>query len=372
MNRLVIGLVALCGLGCVCSAGVAAEPAVLKVAVAGLTHDHVHGVLRRHSQGRIQIVGIAESNRALAQRHAKNYGFSMDLVYGSIQELLEKTSPEVVSDYGSIYQHLETVEACAPKGIHVMVEKPLAMNLQHARKMQALVQQHGIHLLTNFETTWYASHHQAKRLLEDKATFGDIRKLVIHDGHPGPIEIRCSKEFVSWLTDPKFNGAGALTDFGCYGANLATWLMHGEKPISVTAVTQQIKPDVYPQVDDEATIILTYPQAQAIVQASWNWNYNRKDIEIHCQRGHVKCLNGTQMKVRRPRQNAEESVEADGLPSQHSDPYEYFAGVVRGQIKLAPTDLSALENNVTVVEILQAAMISAKEGRTVRIDELPH
>jgi len=49
-----------------------------------------------------------------------------------------------------------------------------------------------------------------------------------------------------------------LTDFGCYGANLMTWFNNGERPISVTAITQTIKPDIYPDVDDEATILLTY------------------------------------------------------------------------------------------------------------------
>jgi predicted dehydrogenase len=65
-------------------------------------------------------------------------------------------------------------------------------------------------------------------------------------------------EFLQWLTDPVLNGGGALTDFGCYGADLATWFMNGETPLTVTAVTQQIKPDLYPKVDDEATIILAY------------------------------------------------------------------------------------------------------------------
>ena len=92
-------------------------------------------------------------------------------------------------------------------------------------------------------------------------------------------------EFLSWLTDPEKNGAGALFDFGCYGANLMTWLMNNQRPTSVTAVTQTIKPNIYKQVDDEATIIMEYPSAQAIIQASWNWPYSRKDMEIYGKTG---------------------------------------------------------------------------------------
>ena len=347
-----------------------AERPTLRVGVVGLTHDHVHAVLRRHKQGDLQIVGIAEANRTLVERHAKRYGFKSDIVFDSVDAMLDATKPEVVSDYGSIHGHLATVEECAPRGIDVMVEKPLAVSLDHVRKMQKLVARHDIHLLTNYETTWYPSHHEAKRILGQHSSLGDIRKIVVHDGHPGPIEIGCSKEFVEWLTDPKLNGAGALTDFGCYGANLSTWLMNGEKPQSVTAVTQQIKPSVYPKVDDEATIVLTYPRTQAILQASWNWNYNRKDIEIYCKRGYVHCPNRDKLVVMPSEKDGSSERTPTKLQPQQADPYVYLAGVVRGDIAVKPTDLSSLENNVTVVEILEAAKISAKEGRTVRLSDV--
>ena len=126
---------------------------------------------------------------------------------------------------------------------------------------------------------------------------GQIRKVVVHDGHQGPKEIGVQPEFLAWLTDPKLNGAGALFDFGCYGADLMTWLMDGERPQSVTAVTQQIKPQIYPRVDDEATIILKYPQAQAIVQASWNWPFDRKDMEVYGQSGYVITVKKEDIRV---------------------------------------------------------------------------
>ncbi|MDG2385714.1 MAG: Gfo/Idh/MocA family oxidoreductase [Pirellulaceae bacterium] len=350
--------------------GQTVEKPPLRVVVAGLSHDHVHAVLRRHLRGDLQIVGIAESNRELAKRHADRYGFKIDLVSNSLADLLEKTEPEVVCDYGSIYGHLNTVQICAPRGVDVMVEKPLAVSLEHVRVMERLAAKHGINLITNYETTWYASHLAAKRLLTEAATLGEIRKIVVHDGHPGPAEIGCSQEFLAWLTDPRLNGGGALTDFGCYGANLSTWFMNGQRPTSVTAVTQQIKPDRYPQVDDEATLVLTYPKAQAIVQASWNWNYNRKDIEIYCQHGFVHCLNSKQMRTMRPPSNEVMGQVAPPISAPHGDPFEYLAEVVRGTIQVKPTDLSSLQNNVTVVEILEAAKISADTSRTVRMDEL--
>lgn len=346
-------------------------PQPLRVGVAGLVHTHVHWILGRENRGDIEIVGIAEPNRELAQQYARQHGYSMDIVYPTIEEMLEKTKPEAVAAFNTIYGHLEVVEQCAPKGIHVMVEKPLAVSLEHARKMESLARQHGIHLLTNYETSWYGSNHAARQLIESEAqTLGPVRKIVVHDGHPGPIEIGCNPEFLEWLTDPVLNGGGALTDFGCYGANLSTWLMNGRKPESVVAVTQQIKPHLYPKVDDEATIILIYPEAQAILQASWNWNYNRKDMEVYCKNGYVICPNRNDLKIMRSEKEGAVAQKADTPKPPFDDPFSYLEAAVRGKITVAPADLSALENNMTVMEILEAAKISAREGRKVELKEL--
>jgi predicted dehydrogenase len=245
------------------------------------------------------------------------------------------------------------------------VEKPLAVSLEHAREMESLARKHGIYLLTNYETTWYGSNAEALKKLDG---LGPIRKVVVHDGHFGPKEIGVNKEFFEWLTDPAKNGGGAITDFGCYGANLTTWLMKGAKPDAVLAVTQQLKPDVYPNVDDEATIILIYPGAQAIIQASWNWPYHRKDMEVYAQKGYVIAdREGIEYKLSPDAKTETQKVTPPTAPYQ--DPFAYMAAVVRNEIKLLPTDLSALENNMIVMEILDAAKRSAKEGKKIVLEK---
>jgi len=342
-----------------------AKPAApLRVGVAGLTHTHVHGLLGRAKRGDIIIVGIAEPNRALAERFTKAYGLPMSLVYPTLAEMLAKTKPEAVTAFGSIYEHLGVVQACAPKGIHVMVEKPLAVNMDHARQMQALAQKHRIHLLTNYETTWYGSNRQAYQLVQDHA-LGDIRKLVAHDGHQGPKEIGVNKEFLDWLTDPVQNGGGALIDFGCYGADLMTWLMHGERPLSVLASALHIKPEVYPKVEDDVTILLTYPKAQGVIQASWNWPYARKDLEVYGQTGSAIALDRDHLRVRRSEKEPARDETVAAPPAPYDEPFAYLAAVVRGT---APEDvLSALPTNMLVVEILDAARESIKTGRAVAL-----
>ena len=105
------------------------------------------------------------------------------------------------------------------------------------------------------------------------------------------------EEFSSWLLTEEQNGGGAIMGFGCYGANLVTWLMDGERPTSVTAATQVFKEAPYGAVDDEATIILTYPSAQAIIQVSWNWPFSRKDMSVYGTRGYVMADDATNGRV---------------------------------------------------------------------------
>ncbi|HKB44025.1 MAG TPA: hypothetical protein VKC90_06540, partial [Chitinophagaceae bacterium] len=138
----------------------------------------------------------------------------------------------------------------------------------------------------------------------------------------------------------------------------------GEKPLAVLAVTQHIKPDIYPKVDDEATIIVTYPKAQGIIQASWNWPFGRKDMEIYGQHGYmIADRNGLKIKTSQEKKEEYQSVPSSQLP--YHDPFAYLAAVVHGEITVKQTDLSSLQNNMIVVEILEAAKKSAKEGKMI-------
>lgn len=339
----------------------------LRIGIAGLTHTHVHWLLGRPERGDVEIVGIVEPNRALAQRYANQHGYSMDIVFISMTEMIAKTKPEAVVAFGSIYDHLQVVQTCAPLGIHVMVEKPLAVNLDHAKKMKMLADQYKILLLTNYETTWYATNHKAYQIVNDNSAIGELRKVVIHDGHKGPKEIGVNKEFLDWLTDPVQNGGGAITDFGCYGANLITWLKKGEKPASVVAMIQQIKPAIYPKVDDEATILLQYPGMQGIIQASWNWPFSRKDMELYGATGTVVADDRKQIRIRLEKDTTERKFNLPERAIPYDDPFAFFAALIKREIILPKYDLSSLENNMIVMEILEAAKKSARTGKAVKL-----
>ncbi|MFI5194882.1 MAG: Gfo/Idh/MocA family protein [Chitinophagales bacterium] len=332
----------------------------LRVGVAGLNHDHVFGLLENYKKGKVIILGIAEGDQDLVQRYKKRYNLPDNLFYKDVPSMLEHIKPDAVLAYNAISDHLAVVEACAPKGVSVMVEKPLAMTVKQSERMADLARQYHIHLLTNFETTWYSSNQQIYDMVRKQQAIGIIRKMIVHDGHQGPKEIGCSPDFLKWLTDPAKNGAGALVDFGCYGANLMTWLMDGKAPIAVTAITRHNKPDIYPKVDDDAKILLEYPEATGLIEASWNWPFGIKDMEVFGKTGYLHALNANTLQERL--KDSYDPVEVK--PAAFTDNLVYLAAVLRGEIH-PENDLSSLENNLIVVRILELAKQSALEGRRI-------
>jgi len=345
-----------------------APGAPLRAAVVGLVHGHAEGFFERNlHRPDLQIVGVAEPDRQLASQYARHYELDRSLLFTGLEEMLQKTDPQAVLVYTNTLDHRKVVEICARRGVHVMMEKPLAVSMVDGRAIEHAARQGKIQVMVNYETTWYRSTRAAYDLVKGKS-IGDIRKVVVHDGHRGPKEIGVGPEFLVWLTDPRLNGAGALFDFGCYGADLMTWLMDSRRPDAVTAVTQRIKADVYPRVDDEATIVLTYPKAQAILQASWNWPFDRKDIEVYGQSGYVITVGRGDVRVRREGAE-EERVAAKPLSAPYDDPISCLRAVVLG---VAPPDgLSSLATNLIVTEILDAARQSAASGKTIRLPAVP-
>ncbi|HKN74813.1 MAG TPA: Gfo/Idh/MocA family oxidoreductase [Candidatus Acidoferrum sp.] len=346
------------------SAQTAPSSSPLRVGIAGLVHGHVGGFLQQNlHRTDIQIVGVAEADTKLASFYESKFSLPHNIFFPTVDEMIEKTKPQAVLVYTNTFDHRSVVEACARHGIPVMMEKPLAVSNDDARAMQAAAQRAKISVLVNYETTWYRSNRAAYDLVHDNS-IGDIRKVVVHDGHSGPKEINVEPWFLNWLTDPKLNGAGALFDFGCYGADLMTWLMDNRRPDTVTAVTQQIKPDIYSRVDDEATIVLTYLKAQAILQASWNWPFDRKDMEVYGQTGYAITVKRDSVRVRLAKQD-EKLIDAKPLDPRESDSVNYLRAVVLDGMQ--PRGLSSLETNMIVTEILDAARQSAATGKTIRL-----
>ncbi|HEY0161344.1 MAG TPA: Gfo/Idh/MocA family oxidoreductase [Edaphobacter sp.] len=341
----------------------------IRVVIVGLVHGHVLGFLRDLPKNpAAQLVGIVEPDTALSQKYAERYHLDPSLFSTDLESTLTSKHPDAVLVYTTIKDHRRVIEAAAKHNISSMVEKPLATTMEDALAIRKASREHHVNVLVNYETTWYTSNTEAIREAE-AGKLGDLRKVVVHDGHEGPKEIGVGPEWLPWLTDPVLNGAGALFDFGCYGADLMTVLKHGRVPDSVTAVAQTDKPGVYPKVDDDATIILHYPGTQTVLMPSWNWPFARKDMEVYGATGYVITVGLDGLRTRYKGEKTESTSTAPALAPEQHDSLAYLAAVLHGKVK-PEGDLSSLDTNMVVMQILDAARTSAQTGRTVQLKPL--
>ena len=341
----------------------------MRLAIAGLVHGHVDGFLKMAvARKDITIVGVYDPDPALRSRYAQKYSLPEQALFADLGRMLDEAKPEAVASFTDTFDHPLIVEAAARRHIDVMMEKPLAVSTAHALRIRKAAESGGIDVLVNYETTWYASHANLWTLMKEQKAGGAIRKMVAMDGHAGPQAINVQPEFLGWLRDPEKNGAGALFDFGCYGANLMTWMMDNARPVAVTAVTQQFQPDVYPRVDDEATILVEYPQAQGIIEASWNWPFSRKDFEVYAEHASAVATGGSSLRVTLPKE-PDHAVTLEPRPDDEKDSLSHLLAVVRGRRK--PNALSSLANNLVVTEILEAARESARSHRRIVLPARP-
>jgi predicted dehydrogenase len=350
----------------------------LRVLIVGLVHGHVAGFLNGGAlvpaggamhRPDVQVVGVVEGDDELFERYAARYHWPARLRFKSVEEAAERVHPQAALIFTSTAGHTEAVKKCAALRIHVMMEKPMAVSYKDALAIAEAGRQAHIHVLTDYETSWYASNKAAYDLVKENR-LGALTKAVVRDGHSGPAKIHVAPEFFRWLTDPKENGAGALYDFGCYGADLMTWLLNGEAPVSVSAITKHLQPAVYPKVDDEADVLVNYANAVAILQGSWNWPFNVKDMDVYGVTGYAKTVGPRQVNMRLAHETEEHSITPAAPVPPYDDPLHYLAAVIRGELDEG-NDVSSLKVNIIVSEILDAARRSAESGRVVTLPLQP-
>jgi len=345
----------------------------LRLGVVGLTHVHVGWCLDAGRRGEVELVGVCESNGAVYDGYAARFegmGTAWGTRFIDLERMIEETRPEALSVMNSTLEHEGVVErvgrVCGERGIVLFVEKPLAVSAKAAERIAAMSERWGVTVLTNYETSWYASMREAERRLR-AGELGTLRRLVFRTGHGGPVEIGCPPEFLRWLCDPVGNGGGALMDFGCYGAVASLWMMGGREPDVVTATAATTKPEVYPDVEDDATITCQWKGdgdgdgVVAVIQPSWAWTHDVKDCDMYGEIASAHCGRWDDLVVR---ESNHEGKKAQVPPTAWFEQgatlggmWNYVRGVARGEEPVDP--MSSLELNVKACRILDRARDAA-------------
>lgn len=352
-----------------------------KIAVVSMLHAHVWSHLATMQKGEaVKLVGVSETLPELVERAKSGDinsqtkavtrpGLPESMIFADWKKMIDQAKPDLVWAFTPTSQHVDVVRYCAPKGIHVIVEKPLASTYKEALEIQALAKKYNILVMTNYGSTWSAGPYAAKAAV-DGGEIGPVWRLHAVQGHGGPGDPKTSS-FVAWLADPVLNGGGALMDFGCYIVNWSLWLKG--VPDSVYATAQHLKPELYPKVEDSATIILNWKDGLAILEASWDLPpAQRAGNEIYGMKGSIvgNTITTAGRSAAAGRGAGGRGMQGDPpsiapLPPERSAPIAYMLDHIR---RKQPLDgPSALDLNVRTQEVLEAAYMSVKTGRAVRL-----
>lgn len=339
-----------------------------KLAIVGLDHDHVWGLLKDLTEEpNAELVAIADGHPELVDRAKSKVPASVKF-YSDFVKMLDEMKPDGVIVTTENDRHLEILRECAKRHINYSTEKPMATTAADAREMERLANQAGIKVMVNYWNVWVAPTHELYHRVKDNQV-GPLEKIIVQYGHQGPKEIGVSKYFADWLYDPVKNGGGAIMDFGCYGAEWAVWLKG--RPSRVSAVTQKLKVAQHNPVDDDATVILDYPDGQAIIEASWDWPYSMGQVEVFGPKGSLLATRND-LFLRSPTDNVAkvglqgERVALDPPPRVTSNPISYFVDCIRNNRPIE--DPLSMKLNVQVIEILDAARESARTGKQQMLD----
>jgi predicted dehydrogenase len=332
-----------------------------KIAIVGLVHSHVWGHLSTILKSKdVKLVGVAEPNPALRAEAEKAGVDKSLLVEGDYTQMLDRTKPDIVWAFVENNRHLEIAKACAPRKINLIFEKPLASTGAEARELRKLATQAGIRVMTNYQMAWWPANYVAKKAAE--SDIGQVYRLHGIVGHGGPGNNGPRNQFFfAWLTDPAKNGAGALMDFGCYNALWSLWYMG--KPETVYAHANHLRPETFPKVEDNADLVLGYKNGVGLFEASWDLPRSFQDLDVFGLTGEV-TMRQKGVTVQKGREAAR-SVELTALAPEESEPIAYMVSRLRQN---KPVEgLTAMDINVGVIEIIDAAKESIATGKAVRL-----
>ena len=202
----------------------------LNVAVIGL------GMGRNHLQGyatasRCRPVAICDVDAARLAEHGDKHGIPADRRFADYKKLLAKASGlglDAVSVALPNVFHAPVTIAAFKAGLHVLCEKPMAMNARLGRQMLAAAQKANRKLMINLSYRFNPQSQALKRVV-DSGALGDI-----YFGRTAWHRRRGLPRFGGWFGHKDMAGGGPVIDLGVHRLDLALWLMGNPRPVTVS------------------------------------------------------------------------------------------------------------------------------------------
>ncbi|MBO3802384.1 MAG: Gfo/Idh/MocA family oxidoreductase [Candidatus Brockarchaeota archaeon] len=332
-----------------------------KVGLVGVAHPHVWGILRslRESGMGSLVAASLDGPSSEFDRERLRSEHGLGKLYGDFREMLEKEDVDAVFNYADHSRRVPATELAASKGLHVMVEKPMAYSLRDADRMLEAAEKNGVKLMVNWPTMWSAPYRKAFELAESGGV-GRIFHVRARVGHDSCEEDGFEGSCFQWMGQKE--AGGAYLDFCCYGVALAARLMGMPKRVFGTA--GNFVKSFIPSYDD-GIVVMLYERGTAVVEGTWSQVGNVPEgPEIYGTRGTV-LIGADEITVFAKEKRGGEAVGAGPLPPGERNAVEYFLARIEKDEPVGGMCDPKFSRDVQ--EVLEAGLISSERGEAVAL-----
>lgn len=195
---------------------------ILGVAILG-TGDVSNGHISAYKANpRTEVRAILSRDRARAEAKAREYRLANCRAYASLDELLKQDDIQIVSICTPHHLHTEQGIASAQSGKHVVVEKPVALNLDDLRKLDRAIRESNVRSIVSFVLRWNPMFELIRSLLDDGA-IGDLYHGEVDYLHG----ITPKLGLYPWVRRREYGGSALLTA-GCHAVDALRWFARQE------------------------------------------------------------------------------------------------------------------------------------------------
>ena len=351
--------------------------------VAGLSFEHMHmgdnlKMVAEHPD--CEVVAICDPDPVRMQDAIHEFGLTSAQVFTDWRRCIDESEPDLLVLCPATGAHADWVEWLAPTGLPMLMEKPLAANLNDADRMIAASEKHGNKLAINWPLVWVPSHRTARRLISE-GRIGQLKEVHYYDGNRGPLWHTAGKREISaeeverqkpdsWFYKASAGG-GSLLDYLGYGVTLGTWFLNGLAPIEVTSVVDM---PAGLEVDEHSVTVARYDFGLSKFETRWGtftdpWTHQPQPMcgfVLVGTNGTISSFDYQESVRLQTRERPEgEEVKVDQLVAPEENPIQYMIHCLEND-KPVEGPLS-LEMSRIGQQIVDTAFQSAKQKKTLKL-----
>lgn len=225
----------------------------MKVGIIGCAHMQAKTYCEVLQEMGVTVTGVFDRNRLRGTKFAKELGIPF---FQSLEKILT-TDMDTALICSENSLHYDYTLACAFHKMHVIVEKPLALEPENAKRMILSCQENGVKLFVA-QPVRYA---QTIIDLKEKFDSGELGKIIAivgtnHGKNPG-----------GWFLDKELSGGGALLDHLVHIIDLSKWLFH----FDIKSVYARTNCHNYSDIEDSALLHINFTNDVFMsLDTSWN------------------------------------------------------------------------------------------------------